>query len=168
MSTLGLIVILAFIVGCATPPRTVTLSELAASPELYRGSDVSFSGLVKEIHFKEGYYYDDTKNRLYLTITDGNRDVYGFMEGYNKGRILRAVRLAERAKEEEGQVTVTGRLVGLGPETRLKFNRIQYGDQSVLIVEGPLYTYPGDPHYGHRWHYPYSMFRHRRHRYFCD
>lgn len=168
MSILVFIVILTFLAGCAAPPRAVTLSELAANPGLYRGSAVSFNGLVKKSHFREGRYYDDTENRLYLTVTDGNIDIYGFMEGYDKGRILRAVRLAERAKEEQGQVTVTGRLAGPGPEARLRFNRIQYGDESVLIVEGPLYTYPGDPHYGHRRHYPYSIFRRHRHRHFCD
>ncbi|MFQ5863344.1 MAG: hypothetical protein ACE5IC_09530, partial [Candidatus Brocadiales bacterium] len=154
MSKLLLIITLTFFIGCAAPQRAVTLSELATTPELYLDSTVTFSGLVKESGFTEGRYYARTRNRLYLTITDGTRDVYGYMEGYNKGRILRAVRLAERAEEEEGQVTITGKLTGLAPWTELKFNRLQYKDESVEIMKSYLYTYPGDPHYGHRWHYP--------------
>ncbi len=168
MSSIFPIIVLVLFIGCAAPPRAITLSELSTTPEQYLDSTITFSGQVKESSYREGHYYAGSRSRLYLTITDGVRDIYGYMEGYDKGRVLRAVKLTEKAKKEEGEVTVTGRLTGLAPQTEVKFDRIRYKGEGVLISEDYFSSYRSSPHYGHHWHYPYGLFRHHRFGGYCD
>jgi hypothetical protein len=162
-----IIIVLVSFLGCATPPRLATISELTTHPELYFDSTVSVSGVIKDAEYREGHYYNNTENVLCMTITDGTLDIYGYMAGYDKGRVQRAVRLAERAQKEKGWVTLTGRVVSFNPE-RFMFDSIQYDGDGILITRNPLNIYPGDPHYGHRWHFPNQIFRRHAHRGRCD
>ncbi|HHT9119762.1 MAG TPA: hypothetical protein ACFYD3_04350 [Candidatus Hypogeohydataceae bacterium YC41] len=150
-----LIFLLISLVGCATPPRAVTLSEVAKNPLLYKNTPIQFAGLIKENHYSENFL-----GRWEVLVTDGQTELYCFKKGYNLGLLRRGAKLADEAKEEEGTVSVTGRLVTLHTikETpTLEIQRLSYKGKSVNVetADYPDYYYGRYPYYPGYYYYPF-------------
>ena len=158
---LGLFLVLevTLLTGCATP-KAVTLSQLATTPELYRNKAVQFLGMVKE-----SSYQVNGKVGLDLTVTDGTQEVHCYKESYNQRVMNLAARLTKRAKEEEGQIAVTGIVRAHDPRTDLELQILEYKGKSVDIsLTNYEYRYPYHPYWN--WSQPLNWrhpFRHQRH-----
>lgn len=161
-----IIFLLVFLLGCAVPPKAVTLSEVAVNPGLYRDTAVQFSGLVKE-----NKYVETTLGSWELLITDGQNELYCFKLGYDRSLLRHGVKLAEEARGEEGVVAVTGKLTPQEMRTSptLEIQKLAYKGKSVDVETadypdyyynypgyyfGPPFYYPGYPFYyfGHSHH----------------
>lgn len=158
-----LILLLIALSGCAAPPKLVTLSELALSPDLYKNTTVQFMGLVKD-----NKYFEDRLGAWQLFITDGESEIYCFKNGSNLILLRRGVRLAEEAKKEEGIVTVIGELTPpsvINTAPFLEIQRLSYKDKSVNVeiadYPRPYYS----PYHGHRHHHFARHFFHRHRRF---
>lgn len=159
MLGLFLVLVITILTGCAAP-QAVTLSQLTTTPELYKNKAVQFRGMVKEYS-----YQANGKARLDLTITDGTQEVYCYKESYNQRLISLAARLTKRAKEEEGQISVTGIVRAYGPRTDLELQILEYKGKPVdLGLTNYEYRYPYHPYWN--WSQPLNWrhpFRHQRH-----
>lgn len=160
MLGLFLALVITILTGCAAP-QAVTLSQLTTTPELYRNKAVHFGGMVKASGVS---FPADGKTRLDLTITDGTQEVYCYKESYNQRVMNLAARLTEKAKDEEGQISVTGIVRAYGLRTDLELQTLEYKGKPVdLSFESyEYYRYPYHPYWN--WSAPLGRhpFRHWR------